>query len=194
MKPRHIPTLPLMIYLPAYFQNGLGYDNATSGLVLLAYTLPVLLLPPFGEYLALRYQPRSVIPAGLLITGLGCLAITWGSTVQVPTWLTVLPGCMLAGIGVGLANTTVTSTATGAVPPGRAGMASGIDMTVRLVTLATNIALMGLMLPEGLRVSLQHGFASITVYAGLGASLFAVLSYITLRSARANGATHHGAP
>ena len=59
---------PLMIYLPAYFQNGLGYDSITTGCALLAYTLPVLLLPPLGEHLALRYQPHVVIPAGLLAT------------------------------------------------------------------------------------------------------------------------------
>jgi|SRR6185437_10229478 len=147
---------PLMIYLPIDFQNGLGYDHATTGLVLLGYTLPVLLLPPLGEYLALRYQPRLVIPLGLSITGLGCVLIAWGSAVAAPSWLTLLPGCLLAGAGVGLANTSITNTATGSVPPRRAGMASGIDMTVRLVTLAANIAFMGILLVTGVRLALAR--------------------------------------
>jgi hypothetical protein len=50
----------------------------------------------------------------------------------------MLPGCLLAGIGLGLTNTPVTNTTTGSVPANRAGMASGIDMSARLITLAIN--------------------------------------------------------
>jgi hypothetical protein len=38
---------------------------------LLAYTLPDLVMPPFAERLALRYQPNIVIPAGLVAIGAG---------------------------------------------------------------------------------------------------------------------------
>ena len=53
---------PLMIYLPLYFQHGLGYASLATGLSLLAYTLPTLILPPLGERLALRYRAEAVIP------------------------------------------------------------------------------------------------------------------------------------
>ena len=39
---------PFMIYLPLYFQNSLGYSSVGTGLALLAYTLPTLVVPPFG--------------------------------------------------------------------------------------------------------------------------------------------------
>jgi EmrB/QacA subfamily drug resistance transporter len=146
---------PLMIYLPTYFQNCLGYDSEMTGLVLLAYTVPVLLFPPLGEYLSLRLQPRVVIPGGLICTGTGFLLMTAGSSVDHASWLTLLPGCLLAGAGVGVANTPVTNTVTGSVPPDRAGMASGFDMTARLVTLAANIALMGLILVGSVQASLM---------------------------------------
>ena len=55
---------PFMIYLPIYFQIGLGYDSVNAGLALLAYTLPTLLFPPLGERLALRYGSGIAIPAG----------------------------------------------------------------------------------------------------------------------------------
>ena len=65
----------------------------------------------------------------------------------------LIPACavMAAGglVGLGLTNTTVTNTTTGSVPSTRAGMASGIDMSARLITLAINIALMGFILVEG---------------------------------------------
>lgn len=140
---------PFMIYLPVYFQSGLGYDILAAGLSLLAYTLPTLVLPPLAERLSLRYQPRIVIPAGLLTIGLGFFLMRAGSNADHASWLTMLPGSLLAGIGLGLTNTPVTNTTTGSVPGNRAGMASGIDMSARLITLAINIAMMGFILLEG---------------------------------------------
>jgi hypothetical protein len=107
-------------------------------------------VPPLGERLALRYRPGLVIPAGLFTIGLGFILMRVGSGVDHASWLTVLPGALLAGIGLGLTNTPVTNTTTGSVPSTRAGMASGIDMSARLITLAINIALMGFVLLQGI--------------------------------------------
>ncbi len=141
---------PFMIYLPTYFQRGLGYDVVTAGLSLLAYTLPTLVVPPLAEQLTLRYRPRAVIPAGLFTIGVGFMLMKFGRSAAHASWQTMLPGCLLAGIGLGLTNTPVTNTTTGSVPSARAGMASGIDMSVRLITLAINIALMGVILVTGI--------------------------------------------
>jgi hypothetical protein len=56
---------------------------------------------------------------------------------------------LLGGVGLGLTSTPVTNTTTGSVPSNRSGMASGIDMSARWVTLAINISLMGLLLAVG---------------------------------------------
>lgn len=147
---------PFMIYLPLYFQNGLGYSSLGTGLSLLAYTLPTLVAPPLGEKLALRYRPDTVIPAGLLAIALGFVLMKWGSGTAHASWLTMLPGCLLAGTGLGLINTPVTNTTTGAVPGERAGMASGIDISVRMISLSINIALMGLLLVQGVLSALRQ--------------------------------------
>ncbi|WGS52229.1 MFS transporter [Paraburkholderia sp. D15] len=146
---------PFMIYLPIYFQIGLGYDSVNAGLALLAYTLPTLLFPPLGERLALRYGSGIAIPAGLLTIGIGFLLMKLGSSVAHPGVLSMMPGCLLAGAGLGLTNTPVTNTTTAAVPPERAGMASGIDMSARMITLAINIALMGAILVGGILFGLK---------------------------------------
>jgi predicted MFS family arabinose efflux permease len=139
---------PFMIYLPIYFQIGLGYDPLNAGLCLLAYTLPALICPPLGERMTVRYGAGVVIPLGLFTIGLGFVAMMFGSAAAQPSWLTMLPGLLLAGIGIGITNTPVTNTTTASVPASRAGMASGIDMSARLITLAVNIALMGFLLVE----------------------------------------------
>lgn len=56
---------------------------------------------------------------------------------------------LLAGTGLGIANTPVTNT-TSSVPSDRSGMASGIDMSTRMTSLALNISLMGLLLVTGI--------------------------------------------
>lgn len=147
---------PFMIYLPIYFQSALGYDSVTTGLSLLAYTLPAVLFPPVGERLSLRYRPGIVIPAGLFTIGLGFMLMKLGSSVPQAGWLSMLPGCMIAGIGLGLTNTPVTNTTTASVPSSRAGMASGIDMSARMISLAINIAIMGFILVEGTGAALQQ--------------------------------------
>ncbi|MCJ2121668.1 MFS transporter [Methylobacterium sp. J-077] len=145
---------PFVIYLPIYVQAVLGYDSVTAGLVLLAYTLPTLVVPPLAERLLLRYGPGLVIPLGLFTLGAGFLLMRLAATGAQTGWPTLLPGCILAGTGLGLTNTPVTNTATGALPPERAGMASGMDMSARMIALAVNIALMGFLLLQGVRSGL----------------------------------------
>lgn len=197
---------PFMIYLPIYFQSVLGYDIITTGLSLLAYTLPTLVVPPLAERLSLRYQPRIIIPAGLFTIGLGFLLMRYGSSVEHATWLTMLPGSLLAGIGLGLTNTPVTNTTTGSVAADRAGMASGIDMSARLITLAINIALMGFILVQGIYDHLEaalpgtvdpsqlHAAAEKIAAGNITSSLqyfpelsAANLSYATVRAALVQG-------
>ncbi|WP_300630903.1 MFS transporter [Pseudomonas sp.] len=141
---------PFMIYLPLYFQAGLGYDTLTTGGALLAYTLPTLLVPPLAERLALRYGAERIIPAGLATMGAGFLAMAVANVAARPSALLVLLSCVIAGVGLALTNSPTTNTTTGAVSADRTGMVSGIDFSARLITLALNIALMGLVLLLGI--------------------------------------------
>lgn len=150
---------PFIIYLPIYFQSYLGYDVVTVGLSLLAYTLPTLIIPPFAEYFSVRYRSGIVIPFGLFILGLGFIVMRYGMIAENPGWITIFPGSLLAGIGLGFTNTPVTNTTTGSVSSNRAGMASGIDMSARMITLSINIALMGFILVEGIYSYLNAAFA-----------------------------------
>jgi EmrB/QacA subfamily drug resistance transporter len=197
---------PFMIYLPIYFHGVLGYSSIGAGLALLAYTLPTLVVPPFAERLAARHDPRIVIPAGLFTIGLGFMLMLIGSHTTQASWLTMLPGCLFAGIGLGLTNTPVTNTTTGAVSAHRAGMASGIDMSARLISLAINIAVMGLILVEGILAELRHALPDTTSIAMLRAFANAVCTgeigapgsagsastYAGLSDAVVHGALVHG--
>lgn len=152
---------PFVIYLPIYLQAGLGYGPMTVGLTVLAYTLPTIVVPPFAERLLLRRGPRFVIPLGLLTIGAGFLLLMTAATADGASWMTLLPGCVLAGIGLGLTNTPVSNTATGALPPERGGMASGMDMSARMISLSVNIAVMGLILSGSIGGYLQRAVPAL---------------------------------
>ena len=84
---------------------------------------------------------RWLIGPGLLSSASGCCScagLNAGSH-----WTHLIPGFIVVGIGVGLINPPLASTAVGVVEPQRAGMASGINSTFRQVGIATGIALLG---------------------------------------------------
>jgi len=147
---------PFVIYLPIYLQAVLGYDAIAAGMTVLAYTLPTIVVPPLAERLLLNRGPRLVIPLGLLIIGAGFMLLMLVIGSEHASWLTLLPGCVLAGVGLGLTNTPVTNTATAALPPERSGMASGMDMSARMISLSINIALMGLILSSSVSGYILH--------------------------------------
>ena len=68
-------------------------------------------------------------------------------------WTTLIPGFLLAGVGVGMINPPLASTAVGVVPVERSGMASGINNTFRQVGIATGIAGLGAVFQH----SITHG-------------------------------------
>ena len=123
---------PFMIYFPIYFQHGLGYSVMATGSSMLAYTLPTLIVPPLAERLSLRYRPGIIIPLGMFVIGLGFFLMKYGIGLENASWITILPGALLAGTGLGLTNTPVTNTTTSSIPEARAGMASGIHLYTAL--------------------------------------------------------------
>jgi hypothetical protein len=70
-------------------------------------------------------------------------------------WTHLIPGFILAGIGTGLINPPLASTAIGVVTPDRAGMASGINSTFRQVGIATGIGGLGSLFSHTVRTHIE---------------------------------------
>jgi hypothetical protein len=79
--------------------------------------------------------------AGLAVIGVSLLLMARVDTSS--RWTVLLPGFVLGGIGVGLTNPALASTAVSVVPPERSGMASGTNTTFRQIGIATGIAALG---------------------------------------------------
>ena len=88
-----------------------------------------------------RVPARWLIGPGLLLVGIGLLVMTGLNGVS--DWTHLIPGFIVGGLGAGLVNPPLASTAIGVVPPAKAGMASGVNSTFRQIGIAAGIAALG---------------------------------------------------
>jgi EmrB/QacA subfamily drug resistance transporter len=151
----------LLTYLVLYLQNVLGFSPVQTGVRLLALTGAIFVTAGIAGRLSARVPTRLLIGPGFVLIGTGLLLMR-GLT---PTseWTHLLPGMILAGFGAGLVNVPLASTAVGVVEPARAGMASGINSTLRQVGIATGIAALGSIFASRLRDTVAAGLAGTPV-------------------------------
>jgi EmrB/QacA subfamily drug resistance transporter len=131
----------LFLYITLYVQDDLGYGPLAAGLRFLPLTVLAFLVAPVAGKLTVRIHARFMLGTGLLLIAAGCLAM--GFTQPDSTWTVLLPGFVLAGLGIGTINPVLASSAISVVPPQRSGMASGANSTFRQVGIATGIAGLG---------------------------------------------------
>jgi predicted MFS family arabinose efflux permease len=131
----------LFLYLTLYLQNYLGYSPLQAGLRYLPITLAPLLVAPVAVALMARVQARVVMAIGLAGVGVGLLLMS-GVTAD-SGWTALLPGFIVAGVGVGLLNPVIADVAVSVVPKERSGMAAGINDTFRQVGVAVGVAAWG---------------------------------------------------
>jgi EmrB/QacA subfamily drug resistance transporter len=131
----------MLLYLVLYLQDILGYSPLATGVRLMVISGGILATSTVAGRLTSYVPIRLLIGPGLIIVGVALLlmrGLDAGSS-----WTHLIPGMIVGGLGVGLVNPPLASTAVGVVPPQRAGMASGINSTFRQVGIATGIALLG---------------------------------------------------
>src|SRR5256885_1072157 len=131
----------LFLYLTLYLQNYLGYSPLQAGLRYLPITLAPFFVAPLAVALLARVNARVVMAIGLGGTGAGLLLMAGLSASS--SWTALLPGFVVAGIGVGLLNPVIADVAVSVVSKERSGMASGINDTFRQVGVAVGVAAWG---------------------------------------------------
>jgi len=139
-------------YITFYLQNDLGYSPMQGGLRLLPSTLLCFIVPLAIRSTAEKLSPRLLLAAGLGITAAGVAAMTVVTTGS--SWTALIPGLLLTGLGIGIANPTIARIALGVVAPARSGMASGINNTFRIGGLATGVAALGAIFQQKVTTSL----------------------------------------
>jgi EmrB/QacA subfamily drug resistance transporter len=129
------------LFIPLYIENVLGYSAVATGVRFLPLSLVSFVVAPIAGRLSARIPVRFLLGGGLAVIGVALL-LMWGVELG-SSWTTLLPGFIVGGIGIGLVNAPLASTAVSVVEPRRAGMASGINNTFRQIGIATGIAALG---------------------------------------------------
>jgi MFS family permease len=145
----------MFLYLTLYLQDILGLSPLGAGLRLLTLSGAILIISAAAGRLTTVVPVRLLMGAGLALVGLSLL-LMHGVTVS-SGWTHLLPGFVVGGIGVGLINPPLASTAIAVVPPRQAGMGSGINSTFRQVGIATGIAALGSIFTSVVRTHVASG-------------------------------------
>ena len=183
--------LGVFFFLALYMQDILGYSPLEAGIRFLPSTLMIVGVAPVAGRLADRYGPRWLIAAGLAIVA-GSL-YSFSSIAVDSSYLDLLPGFMLLGIGIALTMSPMTSAAMNAVPVEKAGIASGVLSMFRMVGGSLGVAVTGAIFqgsvgttnfaeatPQQFVDALGQAMAICSAFALLGA----VIGAVAIRSKR----------
>jgi EmrB/QacA subfamily drug resistance transporter len=132
-----------LLVVTQYFQNVLGYEPQEAGVLMLAATVPTVVLAPLSGRLVARFGGRRPTLVGISSILVGLLVMAAG--VGGPLAL-VLIGLAFIGAAGGLSVAPATSVAMSSIPADRAGMASGIMSAQRALGSTAGFAVMGSIL------------------------------------------------
>ncbi|GAA3200151.1 MFS transporter [Actinocorallia longicatena] len=136
----------VMFVTPQYFQGLLGTGALGTGLSGLPMIGGLVVGAKLAPRLAGRFGTRPILVGGMLTMAAGCLAgtFTGHSYGFVAGWLTAF------GLGIGLVLPVAMAQALGALTVERAGIGSGLLMTLRMVGGAFGAAILGSLLASAL--------------------------------------------
>jgi EmrB/QacA subfamily drug resistance transporter len=133
--------LGVFFFLALYMQDILRYSPLEAGVRFLPSTLMIVALAPVAGRMADRFGPRWLIVAGLLVLTASLYSFTRIAVDS--TYLDLLPGFMLLGIGIAMTMSPMTSAAMNAVAVEKAGIASGVLSMFRMVGGSLGVAVTG---------------------------------------------------
>jgi len=131
----------MFFFVTLYLQQVLGDDALQAGLSFLPTTLAVFTASSLAPRLVARLGVRRVVTIGMVFATAGLLILT-GVRPGGSYFTVVLPGGVLAGLGMGLGLVPSTIAATQGVPRSQSGLASGLLNTSRLVGGARGLAVL----------------------------------------------------
>ncbi|MFY7064484.1 MFS transporter [Nocardiopsis changdeensis] len=179
--------IPMWYFLNLYLQQVLGYGAFPSGAALLPMTLlMMLLMTTVTGRLIGRFGLKPLIVTGLLVlaAGLGLLSLARPGGAYL---VDVLPGSLIAALGMSLVFIPATIASISGARPEEAGLASGIVNTTYQVGSALGLAAMTAVATAwgadrlGDPAALTDGFQAAFIGAGAVAVAGAVLGFALMR-------------
>jgi EmrB/QacA subfamily drug resistance transporter len=167
-------VIGMIIYLSLYVQNTLGYSPVQAGLRFLPLSLASFSVALLTGRLIGKVAMRVLLGVAMAAAAAGLASMAHLTATS--TWLVLLPGLILAGIGLGITSTGLASAALAAVEPARAGMAAGLVNTLRQVGTATGVAVLGALYASRITTATLHALAGLPVPPGAAHRLAAAVA------------------
>jgi EmrB/QacA subfamily drug resistance transporter len=137
----------MWFYMTLYLQQILGLSAIEAGLVYVPGTLLNFLVAGSMASVGQKVSARVLIAAGLALVGAGQALLTLLG-VDSSSWL-FLPGLLVAMVGTGILNPTISHVALSSAPPEQSGLAAGVNDMFRQAGIAVGVAALGALVPAG---------------------------------------------
>jgi dipeptide/tripeptide permease len=179
----------IYLYLTLYLQNILHMSPIEAGLVYMPGTTICFVVSGVSAQMADRgVSLRMMVGIGLALVAIGMVALTVAGVGS--TWTVTLPGSIIAMIGTGLFNPSISNIALSSLPEAQSGLAAGVNDTFRQAGIAVGIAALGALIPA--QAAIGHGDPAAYVsglhhalYAGAALAAIGAVATMRLLGARA---------
>lgn len=143
----------IFVALYPYFQAILSWSGLRSTVALLPMALTMMLMSGLAPKVAKAIGARATTLMGVAAAA-GGLAVLAAMVSVDGRYLSVLPGMLIIGIGMGLTMPPATEAITSALPRSNQGVASALNDVTRELGTALGVALLGAVLTAGYQASI----------------------------------------
>jgi predicted MFS family arabinose efflux permease len=137
----------MWLYMTLYLQQILGLSAIEAGLVYVPGTMVNFFVAGATASVGQKVSPRVLISAGLALIAAGQALLT--IVAMDSSWWLFLPGLLVAMVGTGLFNPTVSQVALSSAPAEQSGLAAGVNDMFRQAGIAVGVAALGALVPAG---------------------------------------------
>ena len=181
----------VFLYITIYLQNVLGLSAIEAGLVFIPGTMVNFLVSGASAQIIPKLPIGVPVSVGLALVATG-LGLFTSADVD-SSWTVILPGSLIAMVGTGLVNTSLSGLALSILPERQSGLASGIHDTFRQGGIAVGIAALGAFIPAhaglgGDKTAFVDGFQHALLAGAILAAVGAVVAAVLIRQRRAASA------
>ncbi|WP_307852545.1 DHA2 family efflux MFS transporter permease subunit [Glaciihabitans sp. dw_435] len=135
----------IILSLPLWLQNVLGYDALHTGYVLLGLAIGSFVASGFAGAFGGRFSAVTVVRVGIGAEIVGLVIVGLVISTGTP-WYAIVGALFVYGFGVGLATAQLTGVVLKDVPVDQSGQGSGTQSTARQIGSALGIAVLGTIL------------------------------------------------
>lgn len=142
------------VVLFPFFQAVLGWSGLLSTVAMMPMALAMMMASGLAPKLAARTGARATMVVGIALAGVGMALMALFVSVD-GGYLSVLPGLLAMGVGMGLSMTPSTEAITASLPREKQGVASALNDVTREFGTALGVALLGALVSAGYQSSID---------------------------------------